>query len=100
MADVMVTDRAAIEDIVGMSSRLRYLLTVSYAIAPETISAIRVDGDNFKIDVHAGDEIYRFKAKGLEEALLKDPETGGLKLVLDPALAQAIYAIVGEYAGS
>lgn len=98
MADVSYTDRAKLDQILAESSRLRYLVTETYGVKPEEITSIRVDGDNIKVDVNVGARLLRFKAKGTEDALVPDPATGGMKLVLDPALAQALYNLVEEFA--
>lgn len=98
MADIQFEDKAKIQEIIKESSRLTYLITQKYGIQLEEIIRLRVDGDNIKIDVHTTTEMLRFKAKGTRHALVKDLETGGMKMVLDPALAQAIYEIVYDYA--
>lgn len=98
MADVTYTDRAKIEEILRASSRLRYLVTVTYAAPLEAIEPVRVDGDNVKVDVTAGGRTLRFKAKGTEQCLVPDPEHGGVRLALDPALAQGLHEIVGDFA--
>ncbi|WP_242038990.1 hypothetical protein [Anabaena lutea] len=76
-------------------SPLQILFT--YKISPEDIISVRVDGDNFKIDVNTETEMFRFKAKGLDSVIMKDVKTGILQLTFDPALAQGIYNIVDEY---
>jgi hypothetical protein len=98
MADKRFEDPDTIGAVVDTSSRLKYLLTSTYGIGLDEIEAIRVDGDNFKIDVHAAGQMLRFKAKGLDHVLAKNPESGALELKLDPALAQAIYNIVDDFA--
>lgn len=98
MADINVENRDKIVEIINESSRLRYLLTNHYKLSSEDIVAIRVDGDNHKIDVKTASVQLRFKAKGVENVLLKDPASGIMKLTFDPALAQAIYEITNDYA--
>ncbi len=98
MTDISFTDKIKIEEIIDTSSRLKYLLKSAYQISLEEIVSIRVDGDNYKIDVNTEMETFRFKAQGLENVIMKNPELGILQLTLDPALAQAIYHIVDEYA--
>lgn len=96
MADVSYTEREMIDAILAASSRLRYLVTHTYGVAPQQVTRIRVDGDNVKVDVYAGERLLRFKAKGTSNALVPDDE--GVKLVLDPALAQALYELVADFA--
>ncbi|MGB0522407.1 MAG: hypothetical protein ACPGJS_05575 [Flammeovirgaceae bacterium] len=98
MADIIFDQREKIEEIINESNRLRFLLLQHYKITLADISAIRVDSDNFKIDVYSNDVRLRFKAKGTENVLLKDPASGIMKLTFDPALAQAIYEITSDYA--
>jgi len=61
------------------------------------ITSVILDGDNFKIDVYVGSELFRFKAKGTEYVLVKDPEQGIMKMEFDPAMAQSIYRIIDEF---
>lgn len=98
MADKQFTDPSIIQEIIQSSARLKYLVTQKYQVALEDILSIRVDGDNYKIDIHTTPETFRFKAKGTDQALVKDPNTGGMALVFDPALTQGIYEIVQDYA--
>ena len=98
MADTSYTDKGKINAIIALSNRLKYLLMEKYKIDLDTITSIRVDGDNDKIDVHVGEEYYRFKAKGIHDVLMKDPEKGIMVMELDPALAQGIYEIVDDFA--
>ncbi|WP_016951634.1 hypothetical protein [Anabaena sp. PCC 7108] len=97
MADITFTDKNKITEIINTSSRLKYLIKFTYQIPLEDIVSIRVDGNNFKIDVETDTEMFRFKAKGLDNVIMKDIKTGIMQLTLDPALAQAIYNIVDEY---
>ncbi len=98
MADVLFTDPAKIEEILRTSSRLRYLVTVTYEVPLAAIESVRVDGDNVKVDVTAGGRMLRFKAKGTEQCLVPDAEHGGVRLALDPALAQGLHEIVSDFA--
>lgn len=98
MADINVENRDLIEEIIKESSRLRFLLLQHYKLTLADVTAIRVDSDNFKIDVQTANVRLRFKAKGTENVLLKDPASGIMKLTFDPALAQAIYEITSSYA--
>ena len=98
MSDTTHHNPETIARILAISSRLKYLLKVTLQIDLSTISSIRIDSDNVKIDIHT-DRLFRFKAKGLQHVLLPDPETGSLKMDFDPALAQGIYAIVDEFPG-
>ncbi len=98
MRDITYDNPATIADILSLSSRLRYLLQTTYNIAPDDITSLRVDGDNYKIDVHTETDMFRFKAQGLENVISKNPETGVMSLEFDPALAQGIYSIVEDYA--
>ena len=98
MKDIRIEQPDTIREIIHSSSRLRYLLCDQYGVAPQQICAVRLDGDNFKIDVHTqGGQMLRFKAKGFDHVLRKDPESGMLKLEFDPALAQAVYEIISDY---
>ena len=100
MADVTIDKANVVREILEEHPRLQILLTDTYGVKEEDISAIRVDGDNGKIDVRAGGRNYRFKVKGNAEVLApseKDPAI--LQLKLDPALRQAILLIVADYGG-
>lgn len=98
MADQRFDSPDQIRAIVQHSSRLRYLLTATYGVNLEALEAIRVDGDNIKIDVHPTEgPMLRFKAKGLQHVLRRDPDKGIMTMELDPALAQALYSIVDEF---
>ncbi|MDX2304045.1 MAG: hypothetical protein NW226_14660 [Microscillaceae bacterium] len=98
MADLMFEDKSKIEEILATSSRLKYLVTQEYGIKPDEILYVRVDGDNFKVDIETHMAMYRFKAQDTEHVLLKDAETGVMKKEFDPALAQGIYEIVHDFA--
>ncbi|NJL15036.1 MAG: hypothetical protein HC913_19905 [Microscillaceae bacterium] len=98
MADVSFEDQEKIKEILKTYSRVHYLVTQEYGIPLEAVLSVRVDGENGKIDVNTADTMLRFKAKGSENALVSDPETGGMKMVFDPALAQAIFEIIQDYA--
>ena len=98
MADVSYQDRERIEAILAESGRVRYLLTSTYGVEPEAITKIRVDGDNVKVDVWVGERMIRFKAKGTDRALRLNPDTDVMEMVFDPALAQALYNLVDEFA--
>jgi hypothetical protein len=97
MADITFTDKNQITEIINTSNRLKYLILFTYQVPIEDIVSVRVDGDNFKIDVETEEETLRFKAKDLDNVIMKDIETGILQLKLDPALAQGIYHIVDEF---
>ena len=98
MADISFTNREKIQEIINTSSRLKYLLTFTYKISLDDIVSVRVDGDNFKIDVNTEEDMFRFKAKSVDNVIMKNPESEIMELKFDPALAQAIYNIVDEYA--
>ncbi|TAF10599.1 MAG: hypothetical protein EAZ77_02955, partial [Nostocales cyanobacterium] len=91
MADISFTDKNKIAEIINTSNRLKYIILFTYKISLEDIISVRVDGDNFKVDVNTETEMFRFKAKGLDSVIIKDVETGILQLTFDPALAQGIY---------
>ncbi|NJL91093.1 MAG: hypothetical protein HC916_15880 [Coleofasciculaceae cyanobacterium SM2_1_6] len=97
MADIDFTDNNKIQEIINTSSRLKYLLKFAYQIPLDSIVSIRVDSDNMKIDVNTDSETFRFKAKGLDSVIMKNPELGIMQLTLDPALAQAVYNIIDEF---
>jgi hypothetical protein len=97
MPEISFTDKNKIAEIINTSKRLKYIILFTYKISLEDIISVRVDGDNFKVDVNTETEMFRFKAKGLDSVIIKDVETGILQLTFDPALAQGIYNIVDEY---
>ncbi|HLO50467.1 MAG TPA: hypothetical protein VK211_18770 [Kamptonema sp.] len=97
MADISFTNEERIGEIINRSSRLKYILTFTYKISLDDVISVRVDGDNFKIDVNTEAEIFRFKAQGVENVIMKNPKSRILELTFDPALAQAIYNIIDEY---
>ena len=97
MADICFTNREKIQEIINTSSRLKYLLNFTYKISIDGIVSVRVDGDNFKIDVNTEADMFRFKAKSLDNVIIKNPESKIMELKFDPALAQAIDNIVDEY---
>lgn len=97
MTDISFSDRSQINEIINTSSRLKYLLIFIYKIAINDIISVRVDGDNFKLDIYTKKDMLRFKAKGLENVIMKNPDNNILQLTFDPALAQGIYKIVDEY---
>ena len=98
MTDISFTDRYKISEVIDTSSRLKYLLKYTYQLSLDDIISVRVDGDNFKVDINTEKDMFRFKPQGVEDVIIKNPETGILQLTFDPALAQAIYNIVDEYA--
>ncbi|NJK35243.1 MAG: hypothetical protein HC919_09935 [Oscillatoriales cyanobacterium SM2_2_1] len=97
MADILFADREKINEIINTSGRLKYLITATYQISLDDVVSIRVDGDNFKIDINTDTDMLRFKPKDLENIIMKNPGTGSLQLTFDPALVQAIYNIIDEY---
>ena len=97
MADIQITDPDTIRDIIYESSRLRFLLAETFRLPLEEISAIRLDSDNFKMDIYTKLTYFRFKPKGLENILVTSPETRATELQFDPALAQAVYRIIEEF---
>ncbi len=97
MTDISFSDRSQINEIINTSSRLKYLLIFIYKVAINDIISVRVDGDNFKLDIYTKKDMLRFKAKGLENVIMKNPDNNILQLTFDPALAQGIYKIVDEY---
>ena len=99
MSDRNFEEQDEIQRILGESSRLRYVLSTHHGVALDAVTSLRVDGDNAKIDVWVGERMMRFKAKGTQRVLATQPDGGGMAMTLDPALAQAIYEIVGDYAG-
>ncbi|TYQ30545.1 hypothetical protein [Pseudanabaena sp. UWO310] len=99
MTDISFTDRDKIYEVIDTSSRLKYLLKFTYQLSLDDIVSVRVDGDNFKVDINTEKDMLRFKPQGIENVIMKNPETGILQLTFDPALAQAIYNIVDEYGG-
>lgn len=98
MADVDFSTSEKIEEILETSMRLDYLVTQKHGLSVEDITSIRVDSDNYKIDINTEDSMLRFKAKGTERVLMPNAETGVLQMVLDSELAQGIYAIVEGFA--
>ncbi|MBD3885791.1 hypothetical protein IFO70_29185 [Phormidium tenue FACHB-886] len=98
MPDVSFTDKSKITEIINTSSRLKYLLKFRYELSLDDIVSVRVDGHNFKVDVITETDMFRFKAKDMEHVILKNPEHDVLQSVFDPALAQAIYHLIDEYA--
>jgi hypothetical protein len=97
MADIQITNPSKIQEIIYESSRLRYLLSDRYKLPIAEINSIRLDSDNFKIDLYTKDTFFRFKAKGLENVLVTNPDTQSMDLQFDPALAQAVYRIIEEF---
>jgi len=96
MRDETFTDPSRVATILGDSSRLRYVLTTAHGISVDTVTELRLDGDNTKIDVCVGDRMVRFKARGTQHVLATQPG-GGMAMTLDPALAQAIYTLIDEH---
>lgn len=97
MTDTSFTDKDKITEIINTSGWLKYLLTSTYQISLDEITSVRVDSDNFKVDVNTETDVFRFKPQGLENVIMKNPELDILQLTFDPALAQAIYNIIDEY---
>lgn len=86
-----------IQRILAVSGRIRYILTSHYEISLDDITGIRVDADNRKLDIQLPEAMYRFKVKGPSQALMRDPATGGLQMVMDPALVQGIMNIIDDF---
>jgi hypothetical protein len=97
MADIEITDPNRIQEIVYESSRLRFLLAETFRLPLDEISAIRLDSDNFKIDIYTKLTYFRFKPKGPENILVTDPGTRVMEMQFDPVLAQAVYRIIDEF---
>ena len=100
MPDIQIKNPNKIQEIIYESSRLRYLLSDRYKLPISNIQAVRLDSDNFKIDLYAKDTFFRFKAKGLENVLATNPDTRSMDLQFDPALAQAVYRIIEEFSNT
>jgi len=98
MKDETFEDPDRIAVILADSQRLRYVLADRHGVAVDAVTAIRLDGDNFKFDVWAGERLIGFKAKGTQHVLVSRPG-GGMGMELDPALAQAVYALVDSHLG-
>ncbi|MBK8399049.1 MAG: hypothetical protein IPL26_27900 [Leptospiraceae bacterium] len=97
MADIQIKNPNKIQEIIYESSRLRYLLSDRYKLPISNIQAVRLDSDNYKIDLYTKETYYRFKANGLENVLTTNPDTMSMDLQFDPALAQAVYRIIEEF---
>jgi len=99
MPDIQLTKPEKIREIIEEHPRLEYLLRFVYKVEIAQITTLRVDGDNTKIDVHAGARMYRFKAKGEMDVLVpSEADPAILQRKLDPALAQAITLICVDHA--
>ncbi|HMV41994.1 MAG TPA: hypothetical protein PK079_13750 [Leptospiraceae bacterium] len=96
MADIEITNPNTIQEIVYESGRFKYILSEIYNLKISAIQSIRLDSDNFKIDINTKDTYYRFKPKGFEDVLMTNPETRSMELKFDPALAQAVYRILND----
>lgn len=99
MADLSFDDPAKILAILRGTKRLQFVLTDNYKVPLESVTKLRVDGDNVKVDVWVGERMLRFKAKGTENVLVPDAAVGGVTMKLDPWLAQELYKVVEEHAG-
>ncbi|MEZ0230497.1 MAG: hypothetical protein ACAI25_17880 [Planctomycetota bacterium] len=99
MTDTSYEDRAKIHEILMSTGRLRFVLTDNYKVPLETVTKLRVDGDNIKVDVWVGERMLRFKAKGIDDVLVPDEALGGVKMALDPWLARELHRVVEDYAG-
>ncbi len=97
MADIEITTPSTIQEIIYESSRLRFLLAETFRLPLEEIDAIRLDSDNFKIDIYTKLTYFRLKPKGPENILITNPETRVLEMQFDPVLAQAVYRIIEEF---
>ncbi len=97
MSDKLYKEKGKIKEILSSSNRLKFLITETYGVAIDDIDNLRVDSDNFKVDVNTLNTMYRFKAKGVQNVLLKDNSTGNMKMALDPVLAQAIHEICNDF---
>lgn len=100
MADLEITNTNTIQEIIYESSRLRSLIAEIFKLEIKDISSIRLDSDNYKIDIYTNETYFRLKPKGQEDILLTNPETRILEMHFDPALAQAIYRIINEFSYS
>ncbi len=99
MADTSYEDPKKILEILMSTGRLRFVLTDNYKVPLESVTKLRVDGDNIKVDVWVGERMLRFKAKGTENCLIPDESVGGVKMALDPWLAQELHRVVEDHAG-
>lgn len=97
MADLEITNTNTIQEIIYESSRLRSLIAEIFKLEIKDISSIRLDSDNYKIDIYTNETYFRLKPKGQEDILLTNPETRILEMHFDPALAQAVYRIINEF---
>ena len=100
MADLEITNTNTIQEIIYESSRLRSLIAEIFKLEIKDISSIRLDSDNYKIDIYTNETYFRLKPKGQEDILLTNPETRIFFFFFDPALAQAIYRIINEFSYS
>lgn len=96
MRNQIFEDADRIADILGDAPRLRYVLAEGHGIAADAVTELHLDGDNVKLDVWVGTRVVRFKAKGTQHVVATQPG-GGMAMFLDPALAQAIYALVDDH---
>jgi len=98
MKDQTFEAPARIAEILADSGRIRFVLAETYGVAVDAVTSLRLDGDNFKIDIWAAERMIRFKAKGTDRILATQPG-GGMAMQYDPALAQAIFRLVDDYVG-
>ncbi len=98
MADNSYEDKDKINEILNTSNRIKFLLLDKYKVSLNDIKSIRVDSDNFKVDINFENNMLRFKAKGTQNALMKDPEQHIMTMVLDPALAMGVMEICEDFA--
>jgi len=98
MADKIFEDMDKIQEILGMASRLKTVLKEKYKILPQDISSLKIDGDNFKIDISTKKgAMIRIKAKGTDTVLASNPDNGTMVMQQDPALAQCLFRISDEF---
>lgn len=97
MSDKLYEEREKIHEILDNSNRLKFLLLERYKVLPDDIKSIRVDSDNFKIDINFENEMFRFKAKGTQNVLMHDPDQGIMTMVFDPALVMGIMEICEDF---
>ena len=91
------TEQSKITEILGISSRLRFVLNTHYGTSLGDIICIYIDQENKKLDIQHTHRTLRFKAKGVEFVLQANPQGDGVVLNHDPALTQGIYEILADF---